>query len=653
MTLQKISDYLRAMVIDAVQEAQSGHIGGALSAMDLATLLFAEYLRYDPDDSQWHWRDRFILSAGHMSMLLYALHYAIGYLNVEDLQNFRQFDSRTPGHPEQHLPGVECTTGPLGQGAAMAVGFAISALYQREKFGPELFDQQIVALLGDGCMQEGVTLAAASYAGHLALSNLTWIYDKNCRQISGAIARVTSDDYAAIFTGFGWQVVTIDGHNHAQIRSALASIRSARRQPLLIISNTVMGKGTHAVEGDHRYHGAPLPAQEAQLSRQKLGVEGKTKFFWPAAAQDFWQEKMQGQREFVRNKNAQFDKKQAGQDFAARWNKHYQPTVDFEAVPALTWEGEKLATRKAFGKILRHYAEHLPTLMGGSADLEPSNMTQDFNTYVGEFTAAKRDGRGLAFGVREFPMAAIVNGIALFGGMLPFDATFLCFSDYMRPALRLAALQRLKVIHEFTHDSFFVGEDGPTHQPVEHLSSLRAIPDFYVIRPADAEETEVMFQVAANTSLPTAFCLTRQDVPLLRRTAQQRADIARGGYVLAGENARDLLCIATGSEVALALQVAEHLKRQHNLQARLVSMPCRELFEQQPRDYREQVLPSTQRKRVILEAGVAQGWEGYRGDAGLCISIEQFGKSARGSDLAEHFGFTVAAVTQRVLAWWE
>ena len=233
------------------------------------------------------------------------------------------------------------------------------------------------------------------------------------------------------------------------------------------------------------------------------------------------------------------------------------------------------------------------------------------------------------FGVREFPMAAIVNGIALFGGMLPFDATFLCFSDYMRPALRLAALQRLKVIHEFTHDSFFVGEDGPTHQPIEHLSSLRAIPDFYVIRPADAEETEVMFQVAANTSLPTAFCLTRQDVPLLRRTAQQRADIARGGYVLAGENARDLLCIATGSEVALALQVAEHLNRQHNLQARVVSMPCRELFEQQPRDYREQVLPSTQRKRVILEAGVAQGWEGYRGDAGLCISIEQFGKSAR------------------------
>ena len=649
MTLQKISDYLRAMVIDAVQEAQSGHIGGALSAMDLATLLFAEYLRYDPDDSQWHWRDRFILSAGHMSMLLYALHYAIGYLNVEDLQNFRQFDSRTPGHPEQHLPGVECTTGPLGQGAAMAVGFAISALHQREKFGPELFDQQIVALLGDGCMQEGVTLAAASYAGHLALSNLTWIYDKNCRQISGAIARVTSDDYAAIFTGFGWQVVSIDGHNHAQIRSALASIRSARLQPLLIISNTVMGKGTHAVEGDHRYHGAPLPAQEAQLSRQKLGVEGKTKFFWPAAAQDFWQAKMQVLREHVRNKNAQFDKKQADQDFSTHWNKHYQDTVDFNNMPSLIWEGEKLATRKAFGKILRHYTEYMPTLMGGSADLEPSNMTQDFNTYVGEFTAAKHDGRGLAFGVREFPMAAIVNGIALFGGMLPFAATFLCFSDYMRPALRLAALQRLRVIHEFTHDSFFVGEDGPTHQPVEHLSSLRAIPDFYVIRPADAEETEVMFRVAANTSLPTAFCLTRQDVPLLQRSSQQRTDIARGGYVLAGTDAQDLLFIATGSEVALALQVAEHLKHQHNMQARVVSMPCRELFEQQPRDYREQVLPSTQRKRVIIEAGTAQGWEGYRCDAGLCISVEQFGKSARGSDLAEHFGFTVTAVTQRVL----
>ena len=653
MTLQKISNYLRAMVIDAVQSAQSGHIGGALSAMDVATLLFAEYLRYDPDNPQWHWRDRFILSAGHMSMLLYALHYAIGYLDAEDLHDFRQCNSRTPGHPEQHFPAVECTTGPLGQGAAMAVGFAIAALHQRTKFGEELFDQQVVALLGDGCMQEGITLAAASYAGHLALSNLTWIYDKNNRQISGAIERVTSDDYATIFTGFGWQVVTIDGHDYEHIRSALGLIRAdgnERAKPLLIISNSVMGKGTHAVEGDHRYHGAPLPAPEAQLSRQKLGVESDEKFYWPAAAQDFWQTKMQGQRAFVRQKNADFEQKHTSNNFATRWHKHYQRTIAFADVPSLVWEGEKLATRKAFGKILRHYATYLPTLIGGSADLEPSNMTQDFNAYVGEFTATKRDGRGLAFGVREFPMAAIVNGIALFGGMLPFDATFLCFSDYMRPALRLGALQKLKVIHEFTHDSFFVGEDGPTHQPVEHLSSLRAIPDFYVIRPADAEETEVMFRVAANTSLPTAFCLTRQDVPLLPRTTQQRQDIARGAYVLAGTDARDLLFIATGSEVALALQVAEQLNSQHNMPARVVSMPCRELFEQQERVYREQVLPPTQRQRVIIEAGTAQGWEGYRGDAGLCISVEQFGKSARGRDLAEYFGFTVDAVVARILA---
>ncbi len=649
LTYHQISNYLRAMVIDAVQTAQSGHIGGALSAMDVATLLFADYLRYDPDDPQWHWRDRFILSAGHMSMLLYALHYAIGYLDAKDLHNFRQYDSRTPGHPEQHWPAVECTTGPLGQGAAMAVGFAISALHQRTKFGAELFDQQIVALLGDGCMQAGVTLASASYAGHLALANLTWIYDKNDRQISGAIERVTSDNYEAIFTGFGWQVVNIDGHDYEQIKPALALIRSQRPKPLLVISNSVMSKGTHTVAGDHRYHGAPLPALEAQRSRQKLGVSTEAKFYWPVAAQDFWQEKMQLQRARVRSKNAYFDKRQADQDFATLWQQHYQRTVDCQAVPYLAWQDDKLATRKAFGQILRHYAEYLPTLIGGSADLEPSNMTQAFNTYVGEFSAANRAGRGLAFGVREFPMAAIVNGIALFGGLLPFAATFLCFSDYMRPALRLAALQRVKVMHEFTHDSFFVGEDGPTHQPVEHLCSLRAIPDFYVMRPADAEETEVLFRVAVNTALPTAFCLTRQDVPCLPRTARQRANIARGAYVLAGEEILDLLIIATGSEVALALQVAAQLNQQHDLPLRVVSMPCRELFEQQAEAYREQVLPSAAYRRVVIEAGTAQGWEGYRGDRGLCISVEQFGKSAPGKDLAEHFGFTVTAIAQRVL----
>ena len=648
MDYQKISNYLRAMVIDGVQTAQSGHIGGALSAMDVATLLFAEYLRYDPNNAQWQWRDRFILSAGHMSMLLYALHYVIGYLQQEDLHNFRQLNSRTPGHPEHHFPAVECTTGPLGQGAAMAIGFAIAALHQSTKFGHELFDQQIVALLGDGCMQEGITLAAASYAGHLALSNLTWIYDKNNRQISGTIARVTSDDFTKIFAGFGWQVTTIDGHDYTQIKNALALIRSPRTQPLFIISNTTMSKGTHTVEGDHRYHGAPLPAPEAQLSRKNLGVESTEKFYWPAAAQAFWQTKMQTQHAFVQQKNTRWQQKLNDKKFAAQWQQHYQDNLDFNTVPYITWQQEKLATRKAFGKILRHYATHLPTLVGGSADLEPSNMTEEFNTYVGEFTATTRAGRGLAFGVREFPMAAIVNGIALFGGLLPFAATFLCFSDYMRPALRLAALQKLRVIHEFTHDSFFVGEDGPTHQPVEHLASLRAIPDFYVIRPADAEETEIMFRLATKLNFPSAFCLTRQDVPTLPRTPQQREHIARGAYVLAGEDAHDMLFIATGSEVTLALQVAAQLQQQHNMHARVVSMPCRELFEQQDATYREQVLPTSQRQRVVIEAGTAQGWEGYRGDAGLCISVEQFGQSARGHDLAEHFGFTVNAVLQQV-----
>ena len=635
--------YLRAMVIDAVCQAKSGHIGGALSAMDVAYFLFSNCLRYDPDDPRWLLRDRFVLSAGHMSMLLYSLHYIIGYLQLPDLQTFRQLGSRTPGHPENHHPAVECTTGPLGQGAAMAVGFAIAATHHRATFDQQIFDQQVVALLSDGCLQEGITLMAASYAGHLALDNLTWIYDRNAKQISGDIARVTSDNVEQIFQGFGWQVLTIDGHDHQQIKNSLALIHQQRQQPLLIISNSTMSKGVDDVEGDHRYHGAPFPKELHVLSKKKLGVP-VTSFYWPPpAAKHFQQRTIYKLRKAVAHKNRQLAQKRNDRQFAERLDQYYQQKVDFSSIPYLS-SSTKQATRKVFGSLLAHYADYLPNLCGGSADLEPSNMTEQFTARVGEFTRDNRQGRGFAFGVREFAMSAISNGLALYGGLIPFDATFLCFSDYARSALRLGALQGARVIHEYTHDSFWVGEDGPTHQPIEHLASLRAMPDCYVMRPADAVETEVMFRVAVNLDFPSAICLTRQTVEPLPDIADRQLAIARGGYLVRASDNDQLLLIASGSEVSLALTVAAKL----TIATRVVSMPCWELFDEQPANYRTTVLPSTIVNRVAIEAGSSFGWQRYVGDKGLIIALDRFGKSAKGVELAEHFGFTTEAIIERL-----
>lgn len=635
--------YLRALVIDAVCRAQSGHIGGALSAMDVAYFLFSNCLRYDPDDPRWLLRDRFVLSAGHMSMLLYSLQYAIGYLEVRDLQRFRQLGSQTPGHPENHHPAIECTTGPLGQGAAMAVGFAIAAAYHRATFDQQIFDQQTVALLSDGCLQEGVTLMAASYAGHLALDNLTWIYDRNAKQISGDIARVTSDNVEQIFHGFGWQVKTIDGHNHQQIKESLLLIHQPRQRPLLIISNSTMNKGVDTVEGDHRYHGAPFPEELHQSSKKKLGVPVADSFYWPErAAQHFQQQTILRLRKTVAHKNRQLAQRRNDRQFAEQLDRHYRRKIDFSSIPYLPQTSG--ATRKVFGSLLTYYADHLPNLCGGSADLEPSNMTEQFTALVGEFNCNNRRGRAFAFGVREFAMSAISNGLALYGGLIPFDATFLCFSDYARSALRLGALQGARVIHEYTHDSFWVGEDGPTHQPVEHLASLRAMPDFYVMRPADALETEVMFRVAVNLDFPSAICLTRQAVDPLPDSADRQLAIARGGYLVRAGDDDQLLLIASGSEVTLALAVAAKL----TIATRVISMPCWELFDEQSASYRMTVLPTTITKRVAIEAGSACGWQRYVGDKGLIISLDRFGKSAKGAELAEHFGFTTEAVIERL-----
>ncbi|MDE3269070.1 MAG: transketolase, partial [Pseudomonadota bacterium] len=498
-------NHLKGIVIDAVQRAQSGHIGGALSAMDVVYYLFTACLRYDPDNPDWLLRDKFILSAGHASMLVYSMLYAIGYLKRQDLQAFRQLKSRTPGHPELETTGVECTTGQLGQGASMAVGFAIARLHHRHSISP-MFDQQIVALLGDGCMQEDITLSSASYAGHLALPNLTWIYDRNSKQISGDTSMVESNDWEKLYQAYGWQVISIDGHDHRQINAALGKIHAPRTQPLLIISNTTLGNGMFSAAGNHIYHGMPLPTEEAIKTKQQLNLPSDEQFYFPDSVRQTFQRNFAAMRTQVQGKKQAL----ASLRTSSRFKFHYHADVNAAPTPRFSWG--RGATRDALGRLLAHYAEHLP-LIGGSADLNDPARVSAFISQVGEFNRHRYHGRGLQFGVREMPMSAICNGIAIHGGYLVFDATFLCFADYSRAALRSGAIQKAQVMHIFTHDSFFLGEDGATHQPIEQLMSLRAMPNLDVARPADGTETEALFHRALVRGLPTAFCLTRQQLP--------------------------------------------------------------------------------------------------------------------------------------------
>lgn len=655
MSEQSTINALKGLVIDGVDRAKSGHPGGALSSMDFAYVLYTEFLKFDPDHPDWLGRDRFILSAGHESMLLYSLLHGVGWLNSDDLKSFRQLHSRTPGHPENTItPGVECTTGPLGQGAAMSVGMASAALHWRARLDDKLFDQKVYALLGDGCMQEDVTLGAASLAGHWRLGNLIWYYDRNKCQISGEIDRVTSDDETRVFEGFGWEVVTIDGHDRSEIRKVLrnrAITRGPTDKPLLIIGNTKMGQGLATMEGDHETHGAPLPAEERKLSRDKLGLPTESPFYWPQEAQKEFQRNFVQLRELAQTWRQKFDqRRKSDSNFDRLYTSSFEKKT-FDHLAPVPWTTDKaIASRSAFGKIIEFWQESLPNLVGGSADLEPSNMTGPFAKKVGDFQWNSHQGRNFAFGVREFPMSAICNGLALFGGLIPFDATFLTFSDYARPALRLGAIQKVRVIHEYTHDSFYLGEDGPTHQPIEHLMALRAMPDLYVMRPADAKETEILMRVALGMSLPSAFCLTRQNLPFLQLPEGQINLAARGAYVVseAENGAPDMIIIATGSEVSLALETKKQLRNHSGI--RVVSMPCWELFNEQDAKYRESVLPKKCTKRIAIEAGTTMGWHRYVGIDGLVIGVDTYGHSAPAGELAKYFGFTSESICEKINA---
>lgn len=649
MSDQKVINYLKGLVIDGVHQAQSGHPGGAMSSMDFAYLLFTEFLNFDAQDPQWMGRDRFILSAGHESMLQYAFLYASGILTLDDLKAFRQHGSRTPGHPENTMtPGVECTTGPLGQGCAMSVGFALAATHLKASLHPELFAHKVWTLLGDGCMQEDVTLGAASLAGHLQLDNLIWYYDKNEQQISGHIRRATSDDERVIFAGFGWNVIEVDGHDHDELRAAMEFARNHTGSPTLIVGKSVMAKGASSLEGSHKTHGSPLPDTERDATKRSFGIPDSTPFYWPAEADAHFKRnfpKLRSTANEWRKKLASALKDPA---FRKQYDAYFQP-LDTSTLPALQWSGA-LATRSSFGKIIEAWTPLLPNLIGGSADLEPSNSLEGYAKMVRDFTAEDRKGRNIAFGVREFPMSAISNGIALHGGLIPFDATFLSFADYSRPALRLGAIQKLRVIHEFTHDSFYLGEDGPTHQPVEHLMSLRAIPELYVMRPADSNETEAMMRVALGLHAPTCICLSRQNLPLFANPKDDViAGATRGAWIAKNHAQADVVIYATGSEVSLALAVATEIEKTKNQGVRVISIPCWELFFAQDAAYRETIMNRSCKKRIAIEAGVTLGWERFVGMDGLIIGLDHFGSSGKPTDLAAAFGFTPQAILTKFL----
>ena len=644
---------IKGLVMDATRKANSGHPGGPMSCADFAYILYHDFLNFDPTSPEWFNRDRFVLSGGHMSMLQYSLLLYIGWLDMDDIKSFRQLHSRTPGHPEVKIPGVECTTGPLGQGFAMGTGMAHAEAYLRNLFSSviqeagQLVDHYTYVLASDGDLQEPVSLGSASLAGHLGLSRLIVFYDANEAQISGHTNRSDSTTYRTVFEGFNWHVQEIDGHDHDQIRNAIEKAQNTEK-PSIIIGNTIMAKGTATMEKDHNTHGAPLSQEEIDASKEKLGLPDEP-FYCPPEVIDHFRKRFSSLTDAVKSWEEKRNSLSAIEDVSSLISICLENELPDLKYPDFV-SGESLATRKAFGATLDQFAKSLPNLIGGSADLEPSNYTGNFAKTYSDFQVHNQSGRNIAFGVREFPMAAMMNGMALHGGIIPFGGTFLVFADYERPALRLGAIQEVRVIHEFTHDSFHVGEDGPTHQPIEHTMALRAIPGFNVFRPADARETAVCFRLALeNKETPSALLLTRQGVPVTDQDYETLdTSVRKGAYVIKDCDGKpELVFIATGSEVSLAIETAENM---NDKRIRVISMPCMELFKEQPGDYKNELIPRRGCLKVTLEAGITHGWEKYAGQNGLSIGLDHYGSSAPGKELADEFGFTPVKVEQKIRA---
>jgi transketolase len=649
---------IRCLAADGVQAAKSGHPGLPMGMADVAAVLWLKHLRHDPADPAWPDRDRFVLSGGHGSMLLYALLHLSGYdLPLDELRRFRQLDSRTPGHPERgHTPGVETTTGPLGQGLANAVGMALAERMLAARFpGNDRFrpqDHGTYVFCGDGDLMEGISHEACSLAGHLRLDRLILFYDSNRITIEGRTDLAVSDDPRRRFESYGWRVIEIDGHDLDQIDRAIRRARRPSGKPVCIVCRTTIGKGSPNKADTHEVHGAPLGDDEVRLTKRALGFPEDQAFAVPESVRALFTARAASLHRAARAWHRRFAAWQKDDPAAAAaWRAHQEGALpaDLDARLPSFEPSKPVATRTASGTVLNALAAAIPALVGGSADLAPSTMT--YLKGLGDIGPGSFAGRNFHFGVREHAMAALMNGMALHGGFRVFGATFFVFLDYCRPAVRLACIMKLPVIYVFTHDSFYVGEDGPTHEPVEQLASLRCLPGITVIRPSDPTETAAAWTVALrNARGPTALLLTRQNMAVIDRSRYPAAAaLENGAYTLwqRGSGTPDLLLLASGSEVEVALAAAQSLE---GVNVRVVSFPSWELFEAQPQAYRDSVLDPACRRRLAVEAGVSLGWERYVGPAGATVTLNVFGSSAPFKDLARRYGFTAENVAARARA---
>ncbi len=641
--LRSIANTIRGLSMDAVQKANSGHPGMPMGMADVAAVLWSEFLRFNPANPRWADRDRFVLSGGHGSMLLYSLLYLYGYdLSLEDLKNFRQWHSKTPGHPEyRDTPGVETTTGPLGQGIGNAVGMALAEASLAARYNTpdgELVDHYTYVMCGDGDLEEGVSHEACSFAGHQRLGKLIMLYDDNKITIDGSTDLSFTEDVLKRYEAYGWHVQRIDGHNYDEIRKAIQAAKEETERPSIIACRTIIGFGSPNKAGTHDVHGAPLGEEEVKLAKEALGLPANESFYVPEEVLEFTRSFLDRGRELEMD----WQERSLMAPNREAFKKCLTEEIPAEAFDIPAFEsGKDMATRAASGKVLDYLAPLIPSLMGGSADLSPSNKT--FPKGETAFEPDNRQGRYIHYGVREHAMASIMNGLSLHGGVIPYGGTFFVFTDYMRPPMRLAALMQIRSIYVLTHDSIGLGEDGPTHQPIEHLSSLRCMPNMSVIRPMDAAETaEAWKQALRRENGPTCLVLTRQKVPEYDRKALGFApatELSKGGYVLTEDENYELILIATGSEVSLAVE-AKKLLNEQGKKVRIVAMPSTDLFDAQDEAYRNSVLPKGKTKRIAIEAGATQSWYKYVGLEGKVLGLDHFGASAPYGKLYQEFHLT-------------
>jgi transketolase len=645
--LQEMANAIRALSMDAVEKANSGHPGMPMGMADVATILFTEFLKYNPQDPNWADRDRFILSAGHGSMLLYSLLYLTGYENIslDEIKNFRQLGSRTCGHPEfGHAGGIETTTGPLGQGIANSTGFALAERMLNALFGDDLVNHKTYVIAGDGCLMEGISQEAISLAGHLKLNKLIVLWDDNKITIDGAVSLASSEDQLKRLEAAGWNVVSVDGHNFDDIRAALNNAQNSDK-PVLIGCRTTIAKGAPTKAGTSSSHGSPLGKTEIEGARKILNWNSEP-FVIPAEILNAWRE---AGTKGVKTYNSWRNRLRASENKKEfeRLLLHKLP-ADFNAAiekqKQVFAASSKMATRKSSGESLKALTAVMPELLGGSADLTGSNLTKNDMKPV---TADDYSGKYIYYGIREHGMAAAMNGISLHGGFRPYGGTFFVFTDYCKPAIRLSALMHQPVIYVMTHDSIGLGEDGPTHQPVEHLASMRAIPNLLVLRPADATETLECWQIALeNLHGPSMLVLTRQDVPNLRPEYVVENKCEKGAYFIKQHQNPDITLLATGSEVGLAVAASEKLLAE-GIKANVVSFPSWELFEKQKKKYKKEILGNASHPKIAIEAAAKFGWERYIGTKGAFVGMQGFGASAPAEKLYEHFGITVDATVAK------